>query len=245
MSVSLGLDGDGLGTCWGRAAGHVDARRRRLRRRARSARSSRTRSTTTTSPASKRSLGSADERAGRRSTDWPVPTVAAAVVGPSGVLASTATPAPFALASVTKPLVARAAQVAIEEGVVDLDTEAGPPGSTVRHLLAHAAGYSMNSPEVDRRAGHAARLLELRLRGARRDDRAGVGHRVRRNTCPRRCSSRSAWPTPSLDGRGGSGGVRGDVDGRRPGGLRRRPAAAGDGVASRCTPRPPTCSFPG
>ena len=46
----------------------------------------------------------------------------------------------FALASVTKPLVARAAQIAIEEGVVELDTAAGPPGSTVRHLLAHASG---------------------------------------------------------------------------------------------------------
>ncbi|HXO55689.1 MAG TPA: serine hydrolase, partial [Mycobacterium sp.] len=55
--------------------------------------------------------------------DWPVPTVAAAVVGPSGVLASHGdTGRQFALASVTKPLVARAAQIAIEEGAVDLDT---------------------------------------------------------------------------------------------------------------------------
>ena len=53
----------------------------------------------------------------------------------------TATPTHrFALASVTKPLVARAVQVAVEEGVVELDTAAGPPGSTVRHLLAHASG---------------------------------------------------------------------------------------------------------
>jgi CubicO group peptidase (beta-lactamase class C family) len=82
-------------------------------------------------------------------SDWPVPTVAAAVVGPSGVLAEFGdTRHRFALASVTKPLVARAAQVAIEEGVVELDTEAGPAGSTVRHLLAHATGYAMNSPEL-------------------------------------------------------------------------------------------------
>jgi CubicO group peptidase (beta-lactamase class C family) len=81
--------------------------------------------------------------------DWPVPAVAAAVVGPSGVLAQHGEVGHrFALASVTKPLVARAAQVAVEEGVVDLDTAAGPPGSTVRHLLAHTSGYSMNSPEV-------------------------------------------------------------------------------------------------
>ncbi len=81
--------------------------------------------------------------------DWPVKAAAAAVVGPSGVLAEHGDTAyRFALASVTKPLVARAVQVAIEEGVVELDTPAGPPGSTVRHLLAHASGYSMNSDET-------------------------------------------------------------------------------------------------
>ncbi len=82
-------------------------------------------------------------------TEWPVPTVAAAVVGPSGVLASHGDlRRRFPLASVTKPLVARAAQVAVEEGAIELDTEAGPPGATVRHLLAHAAGYEMTSAKV-------------------------------------------------------------------------------------------------
>ena len=81
--------------------------------------------------------------------DWPVANAAAAVIGPSGVLASHGdTERVFQLASVTKPMVARAAQVAIEEGVVDLDTAAGPPGSTIRHLLAHAAGLAMNSDRV-------------------------------------------------------------------------------------------------
>ncbi len=81
--------------------------------------------------------------------DWPVDIAAAAVVGPSGVVAAHGDTAHrFELASVTKPLVARAVQVAIEEGVVALDTAAGPPGSTVRHLLAHASGYSMHSPQV-------------------------------------------------------------------------------------------------
>src|ERR1700723_2806894 len=81
--------------------------------------------------------------------DWPVPTVAAAVVGPSGVLASHGdTGRQFALASVTKLLVARAAQIAIEEGAVELDTAAGPPGSTVRHLLAHASGLAMQSADT-------------------------------------------------------------------------------------------------
>jgi CubicO group peptidase (beta-lactamase class C family) len=44
------------------------------------------------------------------------------------------------LASVSKPVTALAVLVAAEEGVLDLDAAAGPPGSTVRHLLAHASG---------------------------------------------------------------------------------------------------------
>ncbi|MGB3353020.1 MAG: serine hydrolase domain-containing protein [Mycobacterium sp.] len=86
--------------------------------------------------------------------DWPVPTAAAAVVGPSGVVESYGdTRRRYPLASVTKPVVARAVQVAIEEGAVELDTEAGPPGSTVRHLLAHTAGYEMTSAKVIARPG--------------------------------------------------------------------------------------------
>jgi CubicO group peptidase (beta-lactamase class C family) len=78
--------------------------------------------------------------------DWPVDTAAAAVIGPSGLLARHGdTRHVFALASVTKPLVARAAHIAVEEGVVELDTAAGPPGATVRHLLAHASGLAMHS----------------------------------------------------------------------------------------------------
>jgi len=80
--------------------------------------------------------------------DWPVDNAAAAVVGPSGVLAQIGEQSDeFALASVTKLLVARAAHIAVEEGVLDLDTTAGPPGSTVRHLLAHASGLPMRSDE--------------------------------------------------------------------------------------------------
>jgi CubicO group peptidase (beta-lactamase class C family) len=52
----------------------------------------------------------------------------------------------FAWASVTKLLTGLAVLVAVEEGTVDLDERAGPPGSTVRHLLAHASGLG---PEAD------------------------------------------------------------------------------------------------
>ena len=46
----------------------------------------------------------------------------------------------FAWASVTKLVTALAVLVAVEEGTTALDEPAGPPGSTVRHLLAHASG---------------------------------------------------------------------------------------------------------
>jgi CubicO group peptidase (beta-lactamase class C family) len=46
----------------------------------------------------------------------------------------------FHWASVTKLVTAVTTLVAAEEGTVDLDEPAGPEGSTVRHLLAHASG---------------------------------------------------------------------------------------------------------
>ncbi|HVS86542.1 MAG TPA: serine hydrolase domain-containing protein, partial [Gaiellaceae bacterium] len=52
----------------------------------------------------------------------------------------------FAWASVTKLLTGLAVLVAVEEGTVDLDEPAGPPGATLRHLVAHASGLG---PEAD------------------------------------------------------------------------------------------------
>jgi CubicO group peptidase (beta-lactamase class C family) len=46
----------------------------------------------------------------------------------------------FAWASITKLCTALAVAVAVEEGTVSLQDEAGPPGSTVAHLLSHASG---------------------------------------------------------------------------------------------------------
>ena len=45
-------------------------------------------------------------------------------------------------ASVTKLLTGLATLIAVEEGTVDLDEAAGPEGSTLRHLLAHASGLA-------------------------------------------------------------------------------------------------------
>jgi CubicO group peptidase (beta-lactamase class C family) len=73
---------------------------------------------------------------------WPVGAAAAAVVGPDGTVLETYGDQGrvFPLASVTKPLVALSVLVAVEEGALGLDDPAGPPGSTVRHLLSHASG---------------------------------------------------------------------------------------------------------
>lgn len=46
----------------------------------------------------------------------------------------------FRWASITKLATGLALLVAVEEGTVELDEPAGPPGSTLRHLLAHASG---------------------------------------------------------------------------------------------------------
>jgi CubicO group peptidase (beta-lactamase class C family) len=77
----------------------------------------------------------------RQIEEWGAANAAAGVAGPEGVRA---THGPleheFRWASVTKPATALATLVAAEEGVVDLDEPAGRPGSTVRHLLAHASG---------------------------------------------------------------------------------------------------------
>jgi CubicO group peptidase (beta-lactamase class C family) len=53
---------------------------------------------------------------------------------------------PFAIASVTKLFTAVATLVAVEEGAIGLDDPAGPEGSTVRHLLAHASGLGFDTP---------------------------------------------------------------------------------------------------
>ena len=81
----------------------------------------------------------------RQVEEWPPETVAVGVLR-DGSLVGTHGPTDqvFRWASVTKLATALAVLVAAEEGVVDLDEPAGPPGSTVRHLLAHASGLSFD-----------------------------------------------------------------------------------------------------
>ncbi len=92
---------------------------------------------------------------------WPPGFVAAGVVDAAGARTTTgdrtrAVP----LASVTKPLVALAALVAVEEGSITLDeavervpNDGATSGATVRHLLAHTAGLPFEGPEPVGRPG--------------------------------------------------------------------------------------------
>ena len=48
--------------------------------------------------------------------------------------------------------------VAAEEGIVDLDESAGPPGATLRHLLAHASGLPFDPGPAVARPGAAASI---------------------------------------------------------------------------------------
>jgi CubicO group peptidase (beta-lactamase class C family) len=79
---------------------------------------------------------------------WPAENVAAGVVrGGETVATRGARDREFRWASVTKPVTALAVLVAAEEGTIDLDEPAGPPGSTVRHLLSHASGLPFEGRE--------------------------------------------------------------------------------------------------
>lgn len=72
---------------------------------------------------------------------WGIDHVALTVVGPDGDLATIGDGSrELPWASVTKPVVAYAVLRAVEQGSVSLDEPLGPPGATVRHLLAHASG---------------------------------------------------------------------------------------------------------
>ncbi len=90
----------------------------------------------------------------RQIDDWPVSFAAAGVVAGDGRIETQGDASrAVRLASVSKPVAALAVLVAAEEGVVDLDEAAGPPGSTVRHLLAHTSGLPFEGEEPIARPG--------------------------------------------------------------------------------------------
>jgi CubicO group peptidase (beta-lactamase class C family) len=85
---------------------------------------------------------------------WGADHAAAAVVGPDGVTAQHGdADHRFRWASVTKLATALAILAAVDDGSIDLDEPAGPPDSTVRHLLAHASGLPFDGDGVLARPG--------------------------------------------------------------------------------------------
>lgn len=85
--------------------------------------------------------------------NFPVGNVAASLVRRDEVHTLGDTSRVFPAASVTKPVVAYGVMVAVEEGAVELDQPAGPAGSTLRHLLAHASGVGFDSREPEKPVG--------------------------------------------------------------------------------------------
>lgn len=90
----------------------------------------------------------------RLTATWPVPNVAAAVVLPDGSVHTVGdTDHSFRLASISKMVVGWAALIAAEEGILSLDDPVGQEGCTLRHLLAHAGGYSFDGEAPIARPG--------------------------------------------------------------------------------------------
>jgi CubicO group peptidase (beta-lactamase class C family) len=81
----------------------------------------------------------------RQVDGWPCDHVAVAVAGAVEAQHGDVERA-FDWASVTKLATAVAVLVACEEGIVELDEAVGPPGATLRHLLAHASGLAFDEP---------------------------------------------------------------------------------------------------
>ncbi|HEX7347806.1 MAG TPA: serine hydrolase, partial [Candidatus Limnocylindrales bacterium] len=80
---------------------------------------------------------------------WGAANAAAALVGPEGVIAQHGdAQRVFRWASVTKMATALAILTAVDDGSIDPDEAAGPPGSTVRHLLAHTSGLPFDGEAV-------------------------------------------------------------------------------------------------
>jgi CubicO group peptidase (beta-lactamase class C family) len=85
---------------------------------------------------------------------WPAEHVSVGVVTADGPVATHGDRSrEYRWASVTKPVTALACLVAAEEGTIDLDEPAGPPGSTIRHLLAHASGLPLEGSSPIARPG--------------------------------------------------------------------------------------------
>jgi len=81
------------------------------------------------------------------------------------------------IASISKLFTCYAALVAIEEGTISLGDPAGPEGSTVRHLMAHASGLGFESDASHTFAPGARRIYSnvgIERLGAHIEQAAGI-----------------------------------------------------------------------
>jgi len=110
-------------------------------------------------------------------TKWDPSTRSAAVVRDGVVVerhGETADARP--VASITKLVTATAVLVAVEEGTVDLGDPAGPPGSTVAHLLAHTSGLAFDGDALVDQPGRRRIYSNTgyELLGAHLEERSGL-----------------------------------------------------------------------
>jgi len=104
-------------------------------------------------------------------------TAAVAVVGPTGLLAtSRGTEVARGCASVTKPVATLAILDSVHRGEISLEDPAGPPGATLRHLLSHASGINYDDDRALAKPGtrriYSNRGIELA--GEHFEQRTGV-----------------------------------------------------------------------
>src|SRR5690606_18295899 len=87
-------------------------------------------------------------------TDGFAHTALVGVTGPEQTIAVQGDPhTALALASVSKPLTAWGALIAVERGLIDLDEPAGPDGATVLNLLDHTSGLPFEGEQVQASPG--------------------------------------------------------------------------------------------
>ena len=93
------------------------------------------------------------DAAWRLADAWPVERSSIAVVTTTETHTHGDTSFRQRIASLSKPLSAWAVLIACEEGSISLDDAVGQTGCTVRHLLAHAGGYSFDGIQPISRPG--------------------------------------------------------------------------------------------
>ena len=112
-----------------------------------------------------------------RIDEWGADHAASAVIEAGGVAATHGDPAHrYGWASVTKLVTAFSVLIAIERGLLALDEPAGPPGATIRHLLAHASGLPFEGGGIQAQPGRRRIYSNpaFDALGARVAERAGL-----------------------------------------------------------------------